>query len=176
MVRASALSPPARLYVTGVVACGVTVVGFCVIQLFLHPVPYQWFLLAALTLLSGSATVQLPSSHSSISISEVFTFIAILLYGPAAGTIVVALDGLVISFWMAKRRPEWYRALFNMSAPAVAAWCSAELFFLTSKVAPLSQGAATLNRILPYLMLSAVTYFCVNTWLITFAVALERRM
>ena len=176
MVRASALSQPARSYVTTVIACGVTVVGFCVVQLCLHPVPYQWFLLAALTLLSGSATVQLPSSHSSISISEVFTFIAILLYGAPAGTVVVALDGLVISFWMAKRRPEWYRALFNMSAPAIAAWCSAELFFLTSGIAPLAQRPATLNQILPFLMLSAATHFCINTWLITFAISLERRL
>jgi len=176
MVHASALTPLGRTYVSGVVASGLAVVGLCVVQLCLHPVPYQWFLLAALTLLSGSATVQLPSSHASISISEVFVFIAILLYGPPAGTIVVALDGLVISFWMAKRRPEWYRALFNMSAPAVAAWCSAQLFFLTSGLAPLAQQAATLNQILPFLMLSAITYFCLNTWLITFAIALERQV
>src|SRR5215471_1957418 len=143
MVRASSnLTRPGLAYVSTVIACGLVVVGLCVVQLYLHPVPYQWFLLAALTLLSGSATVQLPSSHASISISEVFVFIAILLFGAPAGTIVVALDGLVISFWMAKRRREWYRALFNMSAPAVAAWCSAELFFLTSHVAPLSQRAA----------------------------------
>jgi diguanylate cyclase (GGDEF)-like protein/putative nucleotidyltransferase with HDIG domain len=176
MVRSSALSPVGRTYVSAVVASGLAVVGLCVVQLCLHPVPYQWFLLAALTLLSGSATVQLPSSHASISISEVFVFIAILLYGPPAGTIVVALDGLVISFWMAKRRPEWYRALFNMSAPAVAAWCSAQLFFLASGLVPLAQRPATLNQILPFLMLTAATYFSLNTWLITFAIALERRL
>ena len=72
-------------------------------QLHASTVPQQWFLLAALTLVSGSATVNLRSSHASISISEVFVFIAILLYGPAAGTVIVALDGLVISFWLAKR-------------------------------------------------------------------------
>lgn len=176
MVRASPLTSPGRLYVGLVVATGLAVVGLCVVQLCLHPLPYQWFLLAALTLISGSATVRLRSSHASISVSEVFVFIAILLYGAAAGTIVVALDGLVISFWMAKRRPEWYRALFNMSAPAIAAWLSATLFFFTSGLAPLADRAATLNRILPFLMLSAVSYFCLNTWLITFAIALERRV
>src|SRR5712691_9164303 len=104
MVRASTLTPSGRVYVSAVVTCGLVVVGLCVVQLYLRPVPYQWFLLAALTLLSGSATVPLPSSQASISISEVFVFIAILLYGPPAGTVVVALDTLVISFWMAKRR------------------------------------------------------------------------
>src|SRR3954469_17407389 len=176
MVRASALSPPARLYVTGVVACGVTVVGFCVIQLFLHPVPYQWFLLAALTLLSGSATVQLPSSHASISISEVFVFIAVLLYGPAAGTVMVALDGLVISFWMAKRRPEWYRALFNMAAPALSIWCAAHLLFITARIEPLIRQPATINVLLLPLILFALVYFGLNSWMIALAVALEMRI
>ncbi len=177
MVRpASTLTPPGRVYVSTVVACGLLVIGLCVVQLYLHPVPFQWFLLAALTLISGSATVQLPSSQASISISEVFVFIAILLYGPPAGTIVVALDGLVISFWLAKRHKEIHRALFNMSAPAVAAWCSAELFFFASGLPPLAQRPATLNQILPFLMATAITYFCLNTWLITFAIALERRV
>jgi len=176
MVRASALSPAGRSYVSAVVACGLAVVGLCIAQLCLHPIPYKWFLLAALTLLSGSATVQLPSSQASISISEVFVFIAMLLYGPAAGTVVVAIDGLVISFWLAKRHREIHRALFNMSAPAVAAWTSAQLFFRASGLVPLAQQPATLNQILPFLMLSAATYFCLNTWLITFAIALERQV
>src|SRR4051812_5583738 len=176
MVGASTLTPLGRSYVSSVVACGLVVVGFCVAQLYLHPVPYQWFLLAALTLLSGSATVQLPSSQASISISEVFVFIAILLYGAPAGTIVVALDGLVISFWLAKRHREIHRALFNMSAPAVAAWCSDELFFYASGLTPLAQRPATLNQILPFLMVTAIVYFCLNTLLITFAISLERRV
>ena len=56
--------------------------------------------------ISGSACVELPHSNVTISISEAFVFAAVLLYGPAAGTLTVALDGLVISFWIAKRRPE----------------------------------------------------------------------
>ena len=40
------------------------------------------------------------------------------------------VDGLVISFWMAKRRPEWYRAAFNMAAPAISIWVAAKLVVL----------------------------------------------
>src|SRR5262245_7408411 len=165
MVQPYRMSSSGRAYVWTVIASGLIVVSLCVYQLFREPVPVQWFLLAALILVSGSATVQLPSSHASISISEVFVFLAMLLYGPAAGTLVVALDGLVISFWLAKRHRELHRALFNMSAPAVAAWISAIIFFATSGLQPLAKQPATLNRILPFVILTAITYFCLNTWL-----------
>jgi putative nucleotidyltransferase with HDIG domain len=135
----------------------------------------QWFFLAALTLVSGSVTVQLPSSHASISISEVFVFLAMLLYGPSAGALVATVDGLVLSFWLARRHRELSRHLFNTSAPAVAAWLSALFFFATSGLAPLAKKPATLNQIIPYLIASTAIYFCLNTWLIAFAIAFEKR-
>ena len=176
MVQGHPLSPLGRLYVLAVISTGVVVVSASVYQLHASTVPQQWFLLAALTLVSGSATVNLRSSHASISISEVFVFIGILLYGPAAGTVIVALDGLVISFWLAKRHREPYRALFNMSAPAISAWCAAQLFFAASGVAPLASQAATLNRVLPSLAVSAFVYFALNTWFITLAIAAELKV
>jgi len=176
MRQASRMAATGKTYVSAVIFVGLGVVSLCVYDLFRQPVPVQWLLLAALTLISGSVTVHLPSSHASISISEVFVFLAVLLYGPSAGTLVAAVDGLVISFWLAKRHRELHRALFNMSAPAVAAWISALLFFATSGLTPLAKKPATLNQIIPFLVVSAAVYFCLNTWLITFAIALERRM
>jgi diguanylate cyclase (GGDEF)-like protein/putative nucleotidyltransferase with HDIG domain len=176
MVHRAPLSRFGRIYVPAVIATGVIVVSSCVYQLYRGPVPQQWFLLAALTLVSGSATVRLPSSYASISISEVFVFIAMLLYGPSAGTVIVALDGLVISFWLAKRHREPHRAFFNMSAPAISAWCAAHLFFLTSGLAPLAEQAATLNRVLPSLAICAFAYFALNTWFITLAIASEQQL
>ncbi len=133
-------------------------------------------MLAALTLVSGSATVTLPSVPASISVSETFVFATVLLFGSAAGTVMVALDGLVISFWMAKRRPEWYRALFNMAAPALSIWCAAHLLFLTAGIEPLIRQPATINILLGPLILFALVYFGLNSWLIAIAVAVEMRL
>jgi putative nucleotidyltransferase with HDIG domain len=175
------LSPPhlsnrAQAYVWAVIFAGFCVVVSSVYELTAHPVGYQWFLLAALTLISGSATVRLPSIPASISISETFVFAAVLLYGPAAGTLTVALDGLVISYWIAKRRQEPYRALFNMSAPALSAWCSSQLFFLLAGIRPLVIAPAPLNQILPALLVFAIAYFSFNSWLIAWAIGLEKHL
>src|SRR6185295_7387822 len=132
-------------YLAAVIASGLSAVAVSLYASLLDPLPYQWYLLAALTLVSGSATVTLPTVGASISVSETFVFASVLLFGPAAGTITVALDGLVISFWMAKRRPEWYRALFNMAAPAVSIWVAAHLLFLIAGIKPLYNSQSSIN-------------------------------
>src|SRR5437762_2372555 len=155
---------------------GVGVIASSIFWLNRHPIESQWLIIAALTLVSGSATVRLPSTYASISISETFVFTGVLLYGPAAGTVLVALDGLVMSFWIAKRHKEAHRVLFNVSAPAVSAWCSANLFFLVARISPLVERPAPINRIFPALILFAAAYFVLNSWLITFIIALEKRV
>src|SRR5512142_3002160 len=132
MVSSTSLGYYGRVYVGGVIATGCAVVGASLAHVARDPaLGSQWFVLAALTLVSGSATVKLPGIYASITISEIFVFTAVLLFGPDAGTLIVALDALVISFWLAKRHGhrEPSRVLFNMSAPAVSLWLAAHLFF-----------------------------------------------
>jgi diguanylate cyclase (GGDEF)-like protein/putative nucleotidyltransferase with HDIG domain len=165
-----------RTYLLGVVILGFLLIGESLFSLYRSPIDAQWLLLALLTLISGSASIELPGANVSISISEAFVFTAVLLYGPSAGTLTVALDGLVISFWIAKRRPEIHRALFNIAAPALSAWCSAHLFFILSGIAPLSQQPATLNQILPSLVVFALGYFLLNSWLIASVIAFQKQV
>jgi diguanylate cyclase (GGDEF)-like protein/putative nucleotidyltransferase with HDIG domain len=83
---------------------------------------------------------------------------------------------LVGSFWISKRHREVHRALFNMSAPAVSAWLSAQLFFTVAGIAPLVKEPSPINAILPALILFALTYFGINSWLITFVITLEKKL
>ncbi len=48
------LTPKGQLYVIGVSAAGLFVVGRCIADMFHEPVNPQWLILAGLTLLSGS--------------------------------------------------------------------------------------------------------------------------
>jgi diguanylate cyclase (GGDEF)-like protein/putative nucleotidyltransferase with HDIG domain len=176
MASETGFSTLGKLYLWSVIAAGLAIVIGSIYELYVEPIGNQWFILAALTLVSGSATVKLPSTFASISISETFTFTAVLLYGPAAGTAIVALDGLVGSFWLSKRHREAHRALFNMSAPALSAWCSAKLFFAVAGIAPLVKQPSPVAAILPALVLFALTYFTLNSWLIAFVISLERHI
>jgi diguanylate cyclase (GGDEF)-like protein/putative nucleotidyltransferase with HDIG domain len=180
VILKSELTRSGRVYLRVVSVVGFFVVVESLLRLASAPPQPQWALLALLTLISGSASVKLPGTHVSISISEAFVFTAVLLYGPAAGTVTVVLDCLVISFWIAKRRPEFERALFNIAAPAISVWLSAHTFFYLVGLPPLADGpssltpTATLTAILPSLVLFAITYFALNSWLIAFVIAIEK--
>src|SRR4051812_36377396 len=108
-----------RLYIAAVITAGLCVVLQSLRSLYLAPVGYEWFVLAGLTLLSGSFTVKVPTIPARLSVSETFVFAAVLLFGPAAATMVVALDSLIISLWIFRNSRKAIRVLFNLSAPAV---------------------------------------------------------
>ena len=175
------LSGPGKLYVFAVIVAGSCTVTASAYELFRMPRGYAWLILAVLTIISGSASVKLPSIPASLSVSETFVITSVLLYGAPVGTLIVALDGLIISLWLNPRRKEFHRVLFNMCAPAISIWVSANLFFLFAGIKPLEVerellGAAPpldiLEFILP-LIAFTILYFLTNSWLIAFAVSFE---
>src|SRR5215510_4041336 len=119
MAHINRLSTWGRAYVSTVVALGAATIVYSVYQLHARPIGWNRFILALLTLLSGSATVKLASVPATISISETFVFTSVLLFGPAAGTLTVTLDALAISLWLARRGHPTYRIAFNVFAVPV---------------------------------------------------------
>ena len=176
MVSSEGFTRLGKAYLWVTIVAGLAVIGVSIHQLYLEPLGRQWFILAALTLISGSATIRLPSSNASISISETFAFTAVLLYGPAAGTVAVTLDALAVSFWISKRQDEPHRAMFNLAAPALSMWLSSHLFFFIAGTAPLVKQPSPINAVLPALAVFAIAYFALNSWLVSFVIAFERRL
>lgn len=165
----------ARLYLATVIVAGLLVVLHSLYGLYSKPVGYEWFLLAGLTLLSGSFTVKVPTIPARLSVSETFVFAAVLLYGPAAATMVVALDSLVISLWIFRQSRRAERLLFNLAAPAVAVWIAANAFYAIADVPPLAVTPRPILGLVFPLLILAIIYFLLNSWLIAIAVALEQR-
>ncbi len=177
----STLPRRAKLYVGCVIALGGAAILFSAIDLYFTPryQQEQWLLLAFLTLLSGSITVKVPSVPATISVSETFVFSAVILLGGSPGTITVALDGLIISLWLSRKRVEPYRVLFNIAAPSSAIWLSSHLYYLLAASKPLSYPEASqigINSLLPQLVVFTLAYFLLNSWLIAFAIAWEKRL
>lgn len=164
-----------QLYLAAVIFAGLGVVLHSLYSLYVRPVGYEWFILAGLTLLSGSFTVKVPTIPARLSVSETFVFAAVLLFGPAAATMVVALDSLVISLWIFKTSRRAERLLFNFAAPAVAVWIAARAFFAIAGIEPLSITPQPIVSLVVPLLVLAVIYFVLNSWLIAVAVAFEQR-
>ena len=168
-------SPPlARVYFLSVSVIGTTIAVYSLGQLLTQKVSLQWLILAALTLLTGSFTVGIPSIKARLSVSDTFVFASVLLFGPAAGTITVVLDALIISLRLSKPFRAPRRVIFNVSLIAVSIWVAAQIFFLVSGLKPYSVEQAPLGQLLFPLFLFTLAYFLLNSWLVSLAVALDQ--
>jgi putative nucleotidyltransferase with HDIG domain len=166
---------PRATYLSAIVVGGATVVGISLYDLS-HAV-FGWPLLVvlALTMLSGFATLRLPWVGFSFSVSDTFTITAALLFGPAAGTVAVVLDCLVISFRLAKRELGFQRLMFNIAAPAFAMWLAARCFVALVGARALVQSSVPLGRWLAPLLIFTVLYFVLNSGFVAGAVAATER-
>lgn len=167
------LSGRGRAYVFAVSAIGLIVAGYSLAQLFVLAVDRQWLILAALTLLTGNFTVKIPGIQARLSVSDTFVFSSVLLFGPAAGTITALLDALIISLRVGHFSTQPFRLVFNVSAVALATRVSAEVFFGVAQIAPYSISHTPLAEILVPLFLFTLSYFLLNSWLVTLALAFE---
>lgn len=174
----SSLAPWGRVYVAAIALFGVGIIAHSAAQIYSEPIGWRWLILALLTLISGSATVKLPSVPATISISETFVFTSVLLFGAAAGTLTVTLDALVISLWLAWRGHPFYRIAFNVCALPASLWVGAQLYYLIGDVSPLYSinHPVEITRLLQPLLVFTIVYFLLNSWLIAFAISLEKRL
>lgn len=167
------LPPRLGFYVCAVVLAGTAAILHSIVCLWQHPSSTAWVILAALTLFSGSFTVKVPSISARISVSETFVFTAILMFGGAPGTLIVALDGLIISITRRNRR--LHRVLFNTAEPALSVWIASLVFSAVAGAhSPVSPTTSFTQLILPVFVLAG-TYFSLNSWLTAIAVSLETR-
>src|SRR5258706_390965 len=107
-------------YVLGVIAAGTAVLAWSVYHSIYAPPGRIWFILASLTMATAFANLRMRVIPISFSISEMFTMLAALLFGPEAGALATALDGLTISSRLRSHKLPGQRVLFNATAPPLA--------------------------------------------------------
>ena len=170
----SQLRPAARAYVSTVVVVGFAAVLQSLIALYRAPVALEWLVLAALTLLTGSFTIKVPSINARLTVSETFVFASVLLFGVAAGTLTVVLETLVVALWTRREVRSTYHALFNVSASSLSIWIAATVFFAISGFEPLFNRNTPLGVLFGPLAVLTIVFFVSNSWLVAIAVGLEK--
>ena len=165
----------ARPYVAGVLLAGCVVLSRSLADFSAVLPPVEWWMLVLFTLVSGSAVLKIPSVPVNFSISDVFTLTSAVVFGPAAGTLTVAIDSLAISARLARTGLPVERVLFNAAAPPIAMWISSSAFFYATGFDPLFARPRGIDHVGPWLLLFAGLYFLLNTFAIAVAIALHDR-
>lgn len=164
------------VYVLGITVVGAAVVLYSAVDLVRHPVGIGWLILVLLTVVSGWAMLRIPSMPISFSISDIFNIVAALLFGPSAGAISAALDGLVVTSRFAHSQRTLDRVLFNMAAPTIATWAAAQVFFALGGGRSPVEGPLALVKLLGFLIVFGAIDFGLNSGLVATAVSFERRL
>ena len=164
-------SSACRTYALTVGAIGMVPLTWAVATLIAHPPHSAWYLIAGIALLSGPLSIRIPSMQATISVSEGFIFTAALLFGPAAATVVAAIDGLAISLW--SRHRSGIRMLFGVGEPAISVCAASLLFYQLAGVPPLLHQSMPLGPLALPLLALAATYFALNMVLAGAAVWLD---
>jgi putative nucleotidyltransferase with HDIG domain len=167
-----ALSRGGRAYVAAVGWVGAAVFAHCAWTLAHTGLAStsQFLIFAALTFASGRLTVKIPSVEARFSLSEMFAFTSVLLFGPETGAVTLALDSLVLSWRHQMSRSQ---ALFNFGNLSLAVWLSGTLFFVSGGVEPLFSRPAPVEHLLLPLALLAASYFAINSGLIAIAISFQ---
>ena len=165
----------AGLYIFAVIVAGVAVAAYSVFDLIQHPVGFEWLILLALTVGSSWASLRIPGSTINFSISDIFNIAAALLFGPSAGAITAAVDGLVLSARMDRSQRSIDRVLFNMAAVTIAVWVAAQVFFAIEGNRPQLDGPLAAVRLLATLLVFGALDFGLNSGIVAVAVSFERR-
>ncbi len=168
----------ARAYVASVIVVGAGAVAVAALTLISHPPPIDFYYLAGLTAIAGLLPVKVPKVAASISVSETFVYAGVLLLGPAAGVLLVALDALIIwiKIW-ATDKVNVRRMLFSMSASALAIGVAGLMLFLLIDSPPLREvlpeNRPEVWRLCGGLVVFSSVYFLLNTSLVAGAIAVE---
>jgi PAS domain S-box-containing protein len=164
-----------RVYLGAVIAAGASVLVWSAAETILRPPGTLWLVLAALTAVSGAATVRLPGFPASFSLADTFSILAALLFGPSAGALLVALDGFILSWRLRISSLTLGRVAFNVTSLALAMWVSARLFFALVHGQPLAIQPSSMGRIVGPLAVFAACYFLLNTGLVAGAATIGRQ-
>ena len=162
-----------RLYISAVISAGILTVAYSIASLIWQPAGWDWLTLAALTLLTGTFSIKLPSVNARLSVSEAFVFAAVLSVRNAR-RYCDSCAGLAGSRDLATKAQS-FRLARTVQYGRCGAWPSRQLLRFLDWMVPVQPAAAApLDQLVLPVFLLAISYFAINSWLVAVAVAYEQ--
>ena len=157
------------LYVGAVIAAGAFVLVYCALHVQVTQ-PTLFLSLIVLSCLASTLKIRLPlaRSASTMSVSYVVDFTALLLLGPEQTVFVAASSAIAQSTLNVRKGNPFYRTLFNIAAIVLTIEFAGLVFGWSGGDA----GDLSWPQIATPLLASATAYYLANTTSVSIAVAL----
>jgi hypothetical protein len=164
-----------RVYYSLVVGLGLVTIALAAYRVATTGVRYQWLILASLTIITGPLAIPLPGVKAKISLADTIICTNIVLFGPAAGALTAALDGITGSLRCKTKARRLEFLLFNTGVMTLSAALGGEVFTrVLGGAAFHANPAASGGTFLVALGLLAVLYYLTNTLVVAAMVALDQ--
>lgn len=130
----------------------------------------EFLLLAVFACVAAPHTLNL-GHNARISTLQPFLLIAIVLFGVKEAVLLAAVS--MTYFWAVGRPPlQAHKGLFNLCNFVLASWAGGHVFYRAGG----QPGDVTSSESLVALLLTVLTFFVINTGLVSIAVGLEQRI
>ena len=159
-----------QIYIGAVALYGAAVLAFSLVSAWRTPQPWLWLAAGAVALIAGSFRVTFRGATANIAIDDAILIGMAMLFGPGPVTLTNALGGFIQS---RRLRQSADKVVFNTTAPAIAMWCAAHVFFIAARVPPLAQNLHAVGSVVFPLIALGIAYFALNAGLTTVVVALD---
>ena len=169
-------------FVFGVIIAGVPTFLYCLIDASIQH-GAQWLLLASLTVLSSLFPIHIVTSvregktHSlCVTVSDVFVFLGLLLFGPSVAASLATMDGAVTGLRGQFKKP--YKYFFNLSLLCIAAWVSGWTFHFLLRVPPpigSPEKVQDFGTFFALVGVASLLFYTINSGGVVLAIALASR-
>lgn len=160
-----------QLYIWLTIPLGIVVCGIAVSALRTEDLTLQFILLALITVsVTSRIAVRIPGLTSTITVSDTFIFITILLFGGNLATMVAAGEGLC-SASRISRKPR--TLLFNAAVMAIATFLTGQVWEVYRSAAGGTGSHGITSSYLVTLCCMVIVQYAVNSMLATIYEALK---
>ena len=158
---------PARLYIALILASGTLGLAFEIAQ-FSSADPIQFWLYFLVTILTSGLKVRLPMVFATLSVNFLFILVGIVMFSLPEAILLGAGGILVQCLWRPRVRPKTVQIAFSVAAICLAVIAAHFVFH-----GPLRKVMGEEHPI--RLGLAALTYYFVNTFLVSIVIGLTEK-
>lgn len=160
-----------------VIAAGLGATGYSVYSLAQTPEVYGaggLLLLAAITIGLSIFSLKIPGFESLLSLNDLCLFLAVLLYGPEAASLLAAVDGLLAT---SRRTSKWLSIVSSFSVMSFSVLLAGHVYRLSLGVihAGHAQRESILEMLVP-LAAMGLTHWLLNSGLVATLTSFARRL
>jgi hypothetical protein len=132
-------------------------------------------MLTALTAAIGFVSVKIPGISLRISVAETLACTSLVLFGPAAGALTAAVDGIMGSLRFKNKARRLEYLLFNTGCMAASAFAAGHVFsFLIGGFLQAQSPEEPVADMLLPLGLMALVFYLINSLTVAIVVGLEK--